>query len=217
MRCRGVGSVASAAAGPRLVGLAAASLLLGMLGGCGEEEGATPQPTLPAESTPEATEPPDVTPFPGGGVQPGADLAPEHTVVVTETGAWHLSPPGGPWDAMAGELTVTEHVDGAEEPSCERIFALTGSISVEGACSGCLITLDVLHRLTESTGQCVGADTPQGQEVRKEGFLEADRAILLDYEGSGVWLPWYDATRAADVITLQWTRDFGYFPPDEDE
>ena len=183
---------------------------------CGAGEGtSTPQPTLPAEDTPDPTQPLSVTPFPGGGIQPGGDTSPESVVRVVEEGEWLLSPAGGPWDAMAGTLLVEEFVDGGEDPSCHKSFGLTGSIVEGSTCSGCLVVLRVEHRLVESTGACAALDLPEAQEVRDEGLREADHLILYDYEGSGVWMPWYDAARTGDTVSFSWERSFGYLPEEE--
>lgn len=199
------------------MGSALAATAMALLAACADAGDATPTPTLAATPTPEATPLEDVTPFPGGGIPAGGDLAPEHTVVTTEEGVWYLSPVGGPWDAMAGDLTITEVVDGASTPACTVSLALTGSILEEGACSGCQVTLAVDHRVVSAEGTCSTPDLPVHGELRAEGYQSAQRVILLDYQDTGVWLPWYDANLAGDTLSFSFTATYGYLPEEEEE
>ena len=185
--------------------------------GCGAGEEETPTPTLPPDDTPEATPPDNATPFAPGEIPPGGDEVPEHVLIARETGTWALSPRGGPWDAITGELTIVELVDGEEEsPACERIYALTGTVVQNSGCPDCLVVADIFHYLNVSTGECVHPDIPEHESLRRYGFDAVNNVLWLDWENSGLWIPWYDAELLGDLLTFEWTETYGYTLPDED-
>lgn len=202
----------------RISSVLSGTLPLGMLlCACVADGEATPTPTLPPAATPTATALADVTPFPEGGILPGTDLQPEHVVFAVEEGRLTLSPAGGPWDAVSGTLTLSETVDGAEEPTCLRVFALSGPVLDDPGCAACIFVSDLTHYANESVGLCAHPDVPEAGEVRRLGLASDGRSLLWDYEGSGTWVPWYESTRVGDVVTFNWEDTFGYYPPEEED
>lgn len=157
-------------------------------------------------------------------IDDAGDDEPAHTLSVTQEGAWELSPRGGPWTALTGELSVTELLDDdEEEPACEVVFALTGEApDAEGAgaplgCDTCDDVFVVSFYLSAGDpGACTDPDLPMDREVRAFGWSSVDGTIYLDYAGTGVWLPWYEGEVDEDTITFSWTTELAVFVPEED-
>ena len=158
-------------------------------------------------------------------ISDAGDDEPAHILSVTQEGSWELSPRGGPWTALTGELVVTELLDGDEElPACEVSFALTGEAPEaeggSGAVLGCDTCDDVfLISYYLSAGDpdaCTDPDLPMDGDVRAFGWSSVDSTIYLDYAGTGVWLPWYEGEVDEDTITFSWTTELAVFVPEEE-
>lgn len=149
------------------------------------------------------------------------DEVPEHTLTLTQAGSWDLSPRGGPWTTLTGELVVTELVDGDEElPACQATFALTGEADEGAACDDCDAVFDVSFYLSEGdTEDCLDPDLPQHDEIRRLAWSSLEEAIYFDYYGSGVWIRWYDATELEDEdrIEFEWTAETGVAVEEDDD
>ncbi len=158
------------------------------------------------------------------------DRDPAHTITALQEGTWSLAPASGPYTTMTGTLTVRERVDGdfsapedtappdtATPPDpCSLTFGLSGDV-VEPGCAGCLVTLAVTHTLVEGdVSGCRAPDVPADGSVWVLGYHPGSAAILLDYGGTGVWLPWYAADHDGDVVTMTWTTTAGVVVPEED-
>lgn len=149
------------------------------------------------------------------------DDVPTHTLTVTQEGSWELTPRGGPWTALTGDLSILELLDSDEEvPSCEVSFALTGE-APEGEASGCDTCDDVFvvsfYLSSGDPSTCSDPDMPADGDVRAYGYSEVDSTIYLDYAGTGVWLPWYEAEVDEDTISFSWSTDLAVFVPEEDD
>ena len=154
----------------------------------------------------------------------GLNEAPPATLDLTHSGTWALSPNGGPWDSVTGDLIVAEVLDGDTlAPTCALEFALTGQAVTEDTCPGCAcptceITLDILHYLVSGDpSTCLDPELPEDGERRRMGWDEAAGAILLDWEGSGVWLEWYPGERVDDEIAFLYEAQVATEAPEEEE
>lgn len=146
----------------------------------------------------------------------GGDESPKHTLTITHEGGWSMAPDGGPWVSATGEIVVTEVLDGDEAaPTCEVTFALTGEASDEG-CPGCDATFDLLYYVGAGVREdCRDPDLPQDGDVVRMGWSDAEETVFLDYQGSGVWLAWYEGRRVGDEVTFTWESALGVTVEDE--
>lgn len=148
------------------------------------------------------------------------DEQPAHTLSLTQMGTWDLTPRGGPWTTLTGELVVTEVLDGDEDlPACTATFALTGEADGTG-CDQCDVAFIVEHYLADGdTTDCLDPDLPQHDEVRRMAWSSLEEAIYFDYYGSGVWLRWYDASELEDEDRLEfsWTAETGVAVEEEED
>ena len=68
----------------------------------------------------------------------GLDQQPNNTLLVQHVGEWSLSPLGGPYRAVVGELVVEEFIDGDDDqPWCWVVYAMTGEVVDDGRAGGC--------------------------------------------------------------------------------
>lgn len=201
------------------------SLLLLACAGALELQGCEPKPDdtaaigLPDETgtPPDPSETADlVLDTYAGGL---TDETPEHTLTLDQAGVWSLTPRGGPWTALTGDLTITELLDGdLELPACEATFALTGEEAEPAGCDTCDAAFSILFYLSDGDPDaCMDPDIPLDGETRIYGWSAVDETIYFNYYGSGVWVPWYEATLDEDTLTVAWTADLGVVVEEEDE
>lgn len=141
----------------------------------------------------------------------GPGLPPEHLLTLTQSGSWDLSPTGGPWSALTGELHVAEVLDDDQEnPTCQASFSLSGTATTAHACGVCEVVFEIDLSLIEGDpAPCQEPDLPADGDRVSQGWSSSQGAIYLDYQGSGVWLRWYDATELEDRIEFEWTATLG--------
>lgn len=194
-------------------------MLLGA-GGCADASDDTSGGELPPEETGEEDSETgfDTFGYDTVGGDTGTDGTPKHLLTITHEGRWEMSPNGGPWDAMTGELTLTEVVDGnLDKPWCEVRYALTGQAS-EDNCPQCDATFEVLYYVAEGDETlCLDPETPANGATLRLGWSENTEQIWMDYQGSGVWMPWYDGRRVDDIVYFEWETEVGVAVPDEDD
>ena len=168
---------------------------------------------LPPEES--AVIPVDSTPFTvDSGIEDGpSDTVPTHSLLLRHTGFWLLTPLGGPYRAITGELLIQEILDGDEEvPACSLRYALTGTPETEG-CPGCDFSFRVTHYLAEGDPErCQQPDLPAEQEIF--GWKEPN--LYLNYAESGLWLPWYEAERVDDELSFSWEQLVGLTVEEEE-
>lgn len=148
------------------------------------------------------------------GLDPGTyDEVPAHTLTLRHEGFWILTPLGGPYKAITGELEISEFLDGDETtPACYLRYALTGTVEEEN-CSGCSFTFLVTHYLAEGDPEgCLQPELPAEQE--RQGF--ASPTVYQDYQQTGLWLPWYTGTFSNDELDFSWESTVGVDLPEED-
>lgn len=161
-----------------------------------------------------------------------ADEAPAHTLTMEQWGLWELSPFGGPYTAMVGELRVWEYLDGLrpdsadtaldtgmgweEALSCQAVLSLVGE-PLDEVCATCSFGFAVQITLVDGDpSACRDPDMPQDGEERAWAWDEAG-LIWYDYGGSGLWLPWWEAMRSGDSIDFQWTTTVGVVLDEEED
>lgn len=150
----------------------------------------------------------------GGGV---TDEEPADTLSILQEGSWLMTPLGGPYTAMTGELQCLEILNGDTlEPSCALSWSLTGELLGEGGCAGCLFTFDVSFYLSDGVAEdCYDPELPQSGERWLLGYDEAAGALLREYEGTGVWIPWYSASLSGDTLSFSWSATVGITADEE--
>lgn len=188
------------------------------LSGCGEKGDDTgSQVTLPEETAvPDVSDTAWFEEDTGSGT---SDDTPSHSLQISQTGTWELSPRGGPWTTLVGELLITEVLDGDEElPACTASFALTGEALEEAGCDGCEVAFAVSFYLNEGDpGACRDPDTPQHGDLHTFGLAPTEDLIYLDYHGSGIWIPWYAAEIDEDDVAYAWLTTLAVAIEEEEE
>lgn len=142
-------------------------------------------------------------------VPPPPNITPAHWVYMTEGGQWQLGSASPPFGSLTGALQIVEYVDALDTAlpvyECNVRYALTGDETQSHTCADCDFVFDVEHYVTAGDpSACNDPDAPLSGSVWQLGFDQATATIYFNYHGTDVWLPWYDATRASDVVTFQW-------------
>lgn len=182
-----------------------------LLLGCAGEGGDSSEPELPPDSEPlpfDST--PDTFLVDTSLTDSGFTGEPANLLTITYTGAWQMTPRGGPYTNMTGSLLLTEVLDGNDlEPVCTLEFALTGEESEE-SCADCTATFEVLHYLV--TGEdplCSDPDRPTDGAIWRLGWIRSEESIEYDWQGTGVWIPWFEAEQTGDDLLLSWEVTVG--------
>jgi len=164
------------------------------------------------------------------GPDTGLNGDPEHFLFLYQTGLWEMSPFGGPYTHVVGEIEAWEYLDEErprrdsadtaepDEPGliCETTWALVGTASEE-LCPACEFAFDIEYTLVAGDDEpCRDPDLPASGDVLRFGWNETDRVIEHDVGGAGLWMPWWAATRAGDDLAFEWSARFGVVP-EEDE
>ncbi len=189
------------------------AIAIGLSGGCSSDE--DPVPTLPPE-TPSPTPTPTPLPVWDDG-NPDGNLEPEHTLAKDEEGIWYLTPSGGPYEAMTGELLVTEHIDDSEDATCSIEFALTGSSRSESGalqgCEGCSFAFLITYALIAGDAStCLSTDIPEDGEQLILAWAPAESgqgALYLNYQNTGQWILWYEGYLSDDILSFSWSSTLG--------
>lgn len=194
-------------------------LILTLLAGCADEGDDTGPAELPPEDSsgvPQDTVPDTFFVDTSYG-ETGFDDSPKHLLTITYDGLWTMTPAGGPYTAMTGELELTEVLDGDEDaPTCVMAWSLTGALAEEG-CEGCLATFEVLHYEVDGKGKtkageeetCEDPERPDDGDLWRMGYARAAGAVLRDWEGTGVWISWFEADELGDTLRLSWEATVG--------
>ena len=219
--------------------VAAACCLIGACTPSGEDSDI---PELPDEDTPL---PEDTGPFeiPEDTDNTGpVDQEPLHYLYAYQDGDWALTPSGGPYTALTGTLEVWEFID-YPRPSqtdtdipwtdtdypwleleetpviCNVVYRVVGSASEpEDACSDCAWSMDIQFDVQSGDPTpCSDPDLPANGDIRRFGWRTSDSTLLYDYQGVGVWFPWYRANGAADQVAFSWFNRSGISLEEEDE
>jgi len=149
------------------------------------------------------------------------DREPEHTLTMSHEGEWSLTPLGGPYTALTGHMDVVEVLDGdLKEPACELTWSLTGELVDEetgGACASCAFTFAVQFYLSEGeAGACSDPELPADGDTWLLGFDEADGVLTREYDGTGIWIPWFAAELDGDTLSFDWSASVGVLVEEEE-
>lgn len=170
--------------------------------------------TAPRDTDPVLPTDTDGTDTSDTGEPSTAHTGPQHWLTITQQGEWHLTPAGGPYDALTGNLRATETLDPPDTTSmsCDVTYRLTGTPAATHSCSSCDPVFDVLYELQSGDpGGCREPDLPPDGHTARMGFDAAAGAILLDYLDLGLWIPWYEAAQTGDDIAFEWVRTVGVY------
>lgn len=189
--------------------------LLLLLVGCGAKPPAHTDSPFPEDTDDAPTLPDGTTTFPDDtGFGGPVDQAPEHWLHVRHLGSWTLS--GSPVSAASGFLTVEEIVDELEDsgdlPDCRVVYAMTAGPPAEPQpCPGCAFALDVTFTVTEGDLElCRWPELPRNGDVWQMAYATAEQALLREYNGTGVWVSWYDVEPSQpDNLTFGFSTSLG--------
>ena len=215
-----------------------------VLSACSGRSEDTATASLPDADTAVVQDNPSDTALLGGLDTGTTNDSPGEVLEVVYEGVWELSPQGGPYRNMTGELKVREIRDGDEDQYwCAVNYALTGTVpdDEDAGCSYCDVTLEVLHYITveglwdgktpivdededsETYGEqlgrremCMDPDVPEDQARWTMSFAEEDDFIHFDYYGTGVWVPWYEGELVHDTLTFEYRAEVGFIKPEEE-
>jgi hypothetical protein len=141
------------------------------------------------------------------------DSIPLHELYISQSGTWSLSPAGGPFTDIVGDMIVREYIDelvkkpktkgGEPQYDCEALYTLTGQSPDEHSCQSCDFVFDIEFFVNEGDATaCREPDTPQHQVVWRMGYDSGQEKILYNYGGTGVWVPWMDAQLSGNDLTF---------------
>lgn len=180
---------------------------------------------LPPADTGEVPRDTSPTEFPvDTSLDSGFLIEPEHTVTVHEWGTWRMSPSGGPYNALTGELRIREYLDGVRPDTadtggdtdevvldCDVTYSLVGAPPTDDSdCAACDWTFEIeVYLVDGDPSLCHDPDRLQPDQVYTFGFSASDGMIHYDYGDIGLWLPWWPATRRGDVIEFEWEATLG--------
>lgn len=187
-------------------------VLIGVLSAC---SGSGPQQTTPPTTDTDTSEPKvlpiDTSVFIPQDTSPNTppNLDPSHWVYMVQQGVWNLSPATPPYTDVSGTLRIQEYVDDLDTAlpvyECNVVYSLTGSAVNYHDCAACDFVFEVEHYVQQGdTSGCHDPDVPVDGSVWWLGFDSGTNKIFMNYFGTGVWLPWYDATRVGATIDFNW-------------
>ncbi|MEQ1505508.1 MAG: hypothetical protein ABMB14_24965 [Myxococcota bacterium] len=179
--------------------------------GCNPSTGTptTPEPTDTETGEPKIL-PIDTSVFipHDSGATGAPNLQPDHYVYMSQLGIWNLSSATDPSN-MSGDLRIAEYVDELDTAlpvyECNVTYSLTGSAVNNHTCNGCEFVFDVEYYVTNGDPSgCHDPDTPPDGVHWQLGFDQGEDAVVLNYYGTDVWLPWYDAVKNGSTVDLEW-------------
>jgi len=158
---------------------------------------------------------------------------PPHSLTMEHSGHWDLLPLGGPFTSMVGSLQVVELLDGNKlSPWCRATFSLTGQATDE-VCPTCDFGFLILFYLTEEgpkkddlkddkgnpvggLADCQSPQLPGDGETRTLAYSDSENMIYFNYNGTNIWVPWYQATQLRDELNFVWEHTAGFTGVEED-
>lgn len=108
---------------------------------------------------------------------------------------------------------------GDDEPEpCLVRYEITGIPLDPHSCTDCAVAWEVTFTVIEgNTAVCLDPDLPQDGEIAHFGHDPSNELIRHDYAGTGMWLAWWDAMQADELLAIQWVATTGIVLPEEDE
>ncbi len=139
--------------------------------------------------------------FDGGGL----DEFPDNTLELRHTGYWDLTPLGGPYETLIGDLHIDELIDGdPDQQWCYALFGLTGfGLAPEdyAGCASCDVAFEVEFYLVEEGGfkpfegaePIDSGDTYDERDVYEVNGLDECRSSDLPADGDRWQMGWSEA------------------------
>ena len=88
----------------------------------------------------------------------------------------------------------------------------------EPACPSCAFTFAVLFYLSEGEAEaCMDPELPGDGDTWMLGYDAGEGALVREYAGTGIWIPWFAAELDGDTLTFDWSATVGVQLPEEDE
>lgn len=120
---------------------------------------------------------------------------------------------GAPTGDDTGDTGLEE-----EEERCLVHYEIVGTPLEDSSCPTCAASWELLFTVVEgNTAYCRDPDLPQDGEIGWFGWDPAQELILQDYQSSGLWLPWWDAMEADELLAIQWVAELAIVLPEEEE
>lgn len=147
------------------------------------------------------------------------NITPTDFVFMSQEGSWLLSASDPPFTDLSGALQITEYINTLDTAlpvyECNVTYSLTGSPVGSHTCADCDFVFDVEYYVTAGDpSTCHDPDAPPHGVVWQLGYVAATNKLMLNYYGTDVWLPWYDATKAGVDVTFDWSTTFAIELPD---
>ena len=105
-------------------------------------------------------------------------------------GSWSLSPLGGPYRAVVGDLQVDEYIDGRDDmPWCWVVYSMTGEVVEDERASSCATCDYVFGSVLCEPGRWLQTRRG-GRAHRPGGNYDEDDVIETDGIGDCMSLTW---------------------------
>lgn len=123
----------------------------------------------------------------------------------------------GPGDTGTDDTGDTGEVDEEEPEPCLVHYEIWGLPLDPHSCTDCAQAWEITFTVVEgNTAVCLDPDLPQDGEVAHFGHDPSSELIRHDYAGTGMWLAWWDAMQADELLAIQWVATTGIVLPEED-
>jgi hypothetical protein len=158
---------------------------------------------------------------------------PSNWITLVQDGQWRLSPATAPYTDMDGLMTIQEWLGDAlgtpppvadtatgEPPAfeCEVEYSLTGQAVDPHTCPECDFVMEIEHFVTVGDpSACTDPDTPMDGTTWQLGFDSGTGTIFLNYYGTDVWLPWYNASKVGADVLFDWSATLAIEVEEEEE
>jgi len=182
---------------------------------------------LPDDTPPEDTGEP--WEFVDTGGADTLDDVPLDTLTLREWGTLTLTPAGGPYTGLSGELFVQEYENGVRpdtgdtdaEPvilGCDVAYGVAGVPFTGTPCDGCSPTFRVEFSLASGDRSgCHDPELPDDEDQWTLAWRAATEDLAKDWGDAGLWQHWSPGQVTGDVVTFEWQVTVGVSLEEEDE
>ncbi|MFK7929208.1 MAG: hypothetical protein AB8H79_13525, partial [Myxococcota bacterium] len=102
--------------------------------------------------------------------------------------------------------------------ACAVTYTLIGSPSEVAPCTGCAWAMDVEFRVAEGDPEpCYDPDLPSDGDIKRFGWNDSSGQLLYDFQGTGVWFPWFPGSASSDQVDFNWQARVGVSIEEEDD
>lgn len=157
------------------------------------------------------------------------DDVPLDTLTLREWGSLLLSPTGGPYTGLSGELRVQEYENGVRpdtadtdaEPvvlACDVVYTVAGVPFAGTPCDGCSPTFRVEFSLISGNPSlCHDPELPDNEDQWTLGWRDGDDELVKDWGDAGLWQHWAPGLLESDTVTFLWEVTVGVALEEEEE